>query len=97
MYEDLYETLPESSLELMFTLLEKPILTNRILDDTDITVMKRLQSLLSKICKLVIKKLSVTQDIWFRGKVQTFIAAALPLTHPSGSYQILITKQFRPE
>lgn len=40
--------------------------------------------MVSKICKIIIKKLSVTHDTKMRGRVQTFIAAAFPLTHPSG-------------
>jgi THO complex subunit 1 transcription elongation factor len=41
-------------------------------------------NLCSKICNTIMRKLSVTHDTEFRGKVHKFIAAVSPLTHPSG-------------
>jgi uncharacterized protein (DUF2461 family) len=38
----------------------------------------------AKICKIVMRKLSVTHDTEFRGRVQKLIASVFPLTHPSG-------------
>lgn len=38
---------------------------------------------------MVMKKLSITHDTRFRGRVQTLIAAAFPLTHPSGTDELI--------
>jgi hypothetical protein len=84
LFEDLIESSSESILEEIFQIFETPILRDHLLQDQDATLEKKLQSMVSKICKTVIKKLSVTHDTQFRGKVQSFITAAFPLTHPSG-------------
>lgn len=41
-------------------------------------------NLCAKICKIIMRKLSVTHDTEFRGRVQKLIASVFPLTHPSG-------------
>ncbi len=41
-------------------------------------------NMISRICKTIMRKLSVTHDTGFRGRVQKLIASVFPLTHPSG-------------
>lgn len=38
----------------------------------------------ANICKIIMRKLSVTHDTEFRGRVQKLIASVFPLTHASG-------------
>ena len=45
-------------------------------------------SLCAKICKIIMRKLSVTHDTEFRGRIQQFIASVFPLNHPSGLNKI---------
>jgi len=89
-FEDLIEISSESTLELLFEIFERHILWFSMLEEqgseqsTVQSFQGKLQSMVSKICKIAIKKLSVTHDTQFRGKIQSFIAAAFPLAHPSG-------------
>jgi hypothetical protein len=39
---------------------------------------------LTKICRTIMNKLTVTHDLKFRGTIQMFLAKTLPLTHRSG-------------
>lgn len=41
----------------------------------------------SKICKLIMSKLTVTHDLNFRGELANLLAKKLPLTHESGLNQ----------
>lgn len=46
--------------------------------------MAAILNMISRICKTIMRKLSLTHDIGFRGKIQKLIASVFPLTHPSG-------------
>ena len=39
---------------------------------------------MTKICRSIMSKLTVTHDLQFRGTLQRFLAKSLPLTHKSG-------------
>lgn len=69
-FEDLVESSSERLLEDIFEIFEIPIIRNELIVDSDVNNEKRLQSMVLKICKTIIKKLSVTHDTRFRGKVQ---------------------------
>ena len=79
-YEDFYDVLPVSELEQLFSLLQTKIyeLTEKkLFDDSEINPILRM-------CNSIMKKLSLTHNTQFRGRVQMLISAALHLTHRSG-------------
>lgn len=50
-------------------------------------VLKSEEHSYSKICKLIMSKLTVTHDLNFRGELANMLAKKLPLTHESGLNQ----------
>ena len=83
-YADLFECASESSLSSLFDMMERNMFVNGLLSADKEDQMNNLLNMCSKICKIIMRKLSVTHDIGFRGKVQKLIAAVFPMTHPSG-------------
>jgi hypothetical protein len=97
LFDDLFESSSENGLEQLFILYENLMVKSSFLTESDSALTSKLQSMVSRICKTIIKKLSVTHDTSFRGRVQQFIAASCPLTHPSGISHQCYNKENRVE
>lgn len=80
---DVFDCAAENQLTYLFDIMESKVFKSELLnvreDEKNI-----LLNYCSKICKIILRKLSITHDIGFRGKVQTLIASVFPLSHPSG-------------
>ena len=84
LFEDLYECCPEEHLTKLFPLFERAIHGSKA-DGSDKIQLKEHQThSCTKICRLIMTKLTVTHDLQLRGALLRFVARTLPLTHPSG-------------
>jgi hypothetical protein len=81
--EDLFECCPESQLKTLFPILEE-VLHGRPGHAKKIHFSEENVHQCTKICRLMMSKLTVTHDLQFRGTLLRFLARTLPLTHKSG-------------
>lgn len=84
LFEDLFECSPESMLATFFPLFERAILSST--GESSAPVAYNLDQI-TKTCRKIMTKLTVTHDLQLRGALLRFLAQALPLTHPSGKLQ----------
>ena len=77
MLEEAFECTPKSFLESMFSLLEDLILHNGGLEGIQ-------NNILLKICNGILKRLSLTKDTEFRGRIQLLISYTFPISEKSG-------------
>ena len=87
LFEDLYECCQESHLSTLFPLFERAIHGSRPDGSDKIQLHENQSHTCTKICRLIMTKLTVTHDLQLRGALLRFVARTLPLTHPSGKKQ----------
>ena len=85
LFEEMYECCQESWLATLFPLFERAIYGSRPGDDSDRIKLHEGQiHSCTKICRIIMTKLTVTHDLQLRGALLRFVARTLPLTHASG-------------
>ena len=84
LYEDLYECCQEQHLSELFPLFERAIIGSNADGSDKIQLSVNQQHNCTKICRIIMGKLTVTHDLQLRGALLRFVARTLPLTHPSG-------------
>ena len=84
LFEDLYECCQESHLTTLFPLFERAILGSKADRSDKIQLQVNQSHTCTKICRIIMNKLTVTHDLQLRGALLRFVAKTLPLTHPSG-------------
>ena len=84
LFEDLYECCQESHLSTLFPLFERAIHGSKSDGSDKIQLHENQSHTCTKICRLIMTKLTVTHDLQLRGALLRFVARTLPLTHPSG-------------
>ena len=84
LFEDLYECCPEKMLSTLFPLFERAIHGSQSDASDKIELRENQTHTCTKICRLIMTKLTVTHDLQLRGALLRFVARTLPLTHPSG-------------
>ncbi|CDW71534.1 UNKNOWN [Stylonychia lemnae] len=89
-FAELFDSTSEDTLGPLFSMMEEKMFNGNLLNIQSEDVKKDQQTtasilnIISRVCKSIMRKLSVTHDTGFRGKVQKLIASVFPLTHPSG-------------
>ena len=92
--EDIFECCPEAQLKTLFPILEDILPQDSSSKQAENKESKKIKFSegdlhnVTKICRLIMSKLTVTHDLQFRGTLLRFLARTLPLTHPSGKNQI---------
>ena len=81
LFQDMFECCPESELKRLFELFKNVVLNE---GDHKLQFVENDLHVCSRICRVIMSKLTVTHDLQFRGTLQRFLARCLPLTHPSG-------------
>ena len=93
LFEDLFESCVESQLSALFPLFENLVLggdgqedewSQNSTEGPKIKFEENDMHKCSRICRIIMSKLTVTHDLNFRGTLQRFLARTLPLTHRSG-------------
>ena len=88
LFEDLYECCQESQLTTLFPLFERAIHGSKADGSDKIQLQAHQTHHCTKICRVIMTKLTVTHDLQLRGALLRFVARTLPLTHPSGKKQL---------
>ena len=84
LFEDLYECCQEAQLTALFPLFERAILGSKLDGSERMELKENQRHTCTKICRIIMTKLTVTHDLQLRGTLLRFVARTLPLTHPSG-------------
>lgn len=82
---ELFDCTSEDTFEPLFNMMETLLFKGNLLKSSSDDQSRRyILDYISRICKSVMRKLSVTHDTGFRGRVQILIANVFPLMHGSG-------------
>ena len=84
LFEEMYECCQESWLKTLFPLFERAIHGGQGEEGHQIKLVGNQIHACTKICRIIMTKLTVTHDLQLRGALLQFVARTLPLTHESG-------------